>query len=76
VEPVAGARADALDGGALRARWSAAVLAEPEGAPATAAAGSEDATVRIVAAVATHDPSSRVKPTTRHGRMTVISSSR
>ena len=48
---VAGAKADALHGGALGAGWPAAVLAQPEGAPAAAAAGSEEATrVRMPAA--------------------------
>jgi hypothetical protein len=45
MQNVAGAHADALDSGALWARWAAAVLAQPEGPPAAAAAASEEATL-------------------------------
>jgi hypothetical protein len=41
MQDAAGAQADALGGGTLRARWLAAVLAQPEGAPAAAAARAE-----------------------------------
>jgi hypothetical protein len=41
MQHVSGAQANALDGGAFRTGWSAAVLAEPEGAPAAAGAGPE-----------------------------------
>ena len=44
MEPVAAPQADEFNGGALRAGWTAAVLTQPEGAPAAAAAGSKEAT--------------------------------
>jgi hypothetical protein len=47
VEQVARSQADALDGGALRAGWAAAVLARREGVPAAAAACSKGAPVKM-----------------------------
>jgi hypothetical protein len=47
VEQLAGTHPDALYRGALRAGWAAAVLAQPEGAPAAAASGSEAALVNM-----------------------------
>jgi hypothetical protein len=57
---VAGAQADALDGGALWAGWPAAVLAQPEGALAAAAAGPEEATLeKMPTAGVLHAPTMR-----------------
>ena len=50
MQDVTGAHADALYGGTIRAGWAAAVLAQPESAPAAATARSEAPLVNVLVA--------------------------